>query len=167
MPASVVAITGSPGTGKTSVGNRLRQMGFFVMNLFDFAKKYDCLSSFDEHRDSYIIDDEKLQHKLTQYLHAGHGLVIIESHYADLIPEEFVIKCYVLSAPIKVLRKRYEEREYARDKIEENIQAEIMQVCWVDALDAFGPSKVTKIENMSIEEIADLISLYSQVDLDG
>lgn len=161
MPARVIAITGSPGTGKTSVADQLRQIGFHVMNLFDFARETDCVSSYDEQRGSYVIDDEILPGKLKEYLSTRNEIIIIESHYADLVPEEFVIKCFVLSALIRDLRERYEDRGYSSEKIEENIQAEIMQVCWIDALDAFGPSRVSKIENKSIEEIAELISSYT------
>lgn len=163
MPASVIVITGTPGTGKTTVTTILQQKGYFTINLENFARKYDCIAGYDELRQSKIIDTEKLQNILQNYLAAGRGIVIIEGHYADIVPEEFVSKCFVLSCPIEVLRPRLEIRGYPAPKIDENIQAEIMKVCWTDALDLYGPAKVTKIDNMPIEEISDLIDTYGHI----
>ena len=118
---------------------------------------------FRSERNSKIVDTDKLQQVLNMYLNAGRGIVIIEGHYGDVVPEQYVAKCFVLSCPIDILRIRLENRNYSMDKIEENAQAEIMKVCWTDALDAYGSSKVTKIDNMPIEEIAGLIDTYGHI----
>ncbi len=163
MPADVIIITGTPGTGKTTIANLLRKEGFFVINLFDFAKKWKCIDGYDESRDSAIVDTDKLHDILNNYLNAGRGVVIIEGHYADAVPEKYVKKVFVLSAPLSELRHRLEDRGYSAAKIEENLQSEIMQVCWVDSVDVFGTGRVTKIANMTPEEIAELIKSYINV----
>ncbi|OLS20577.1 MAG: hypothetical protein HeimC2_36600 [Candidatus Heimdallarchaeota archaeon LC_2] len=163
MPAGVIVITGTPGTGKTTVTSILQEKGYFTINLEIFAKKYNCIAGYDDIRQSTIIDTEKLQDTLQNYLTAGRGIVIIEGHYADIVPEEFVLKCFVLSCPIEDLRPRLEIRGYPQPKIDENIQAEIMKVCWTDALDLYGPSKVTKIDNMPINDIANLIDTFGHI----
>lgn len=163
MPARVIVVTGTPGTGKTTVTGILQDLGYFTLNLQNFAEKYDCIEGFDDERDSKIVDTDKLNHILDKYLNAGRGTVIIESHYADVVPEKFVSKCFVLSCPVDILRIRLENRNYPTKKIDENIQAEIMKVCWTDALDAFGSSRVTKIDNMPMDEIAGLIDTYGHI----
>ena len=163
MPASVIVITGTPGTGKTTVTKNLQEKGYFTINLETFAKKYDCIAGYDDLRQSKIIDTEKLESVLQKYLAAGRGIVIIEGHYADIVPEQFVLKCFVLSCPIENLRPRLEIRGYPIQKIDENIQSVIMKVCWTDALDLYGPAKVTKIDDMPIEDVADLIDTYGHI----
>lgn len=160
MPVNCVVVTGTPGTGKTTVCNRLKEYGYNTMNLFDFAKENDCIEGMDEERDSLIVNEDKLVDVLYRYLDDQSGILIIDSHYGDLVPKEFVCRAFVLSAPIVELKKRLALRLYDTSKVDENVEAEIFQVCWTDALDAFGARKVVKIENNEIEETVYLIKSY-------
>ena len=56
-----------------------------------------------------------------------------------------------------------DKRDYYSEQDKPKKQAEIMKVCWTDALDSFGSSKVTKIDNMPIEEIAGLVDTYGHI----
>ncbi|MCY3410553.1 MAG: adenylate kinase family protein [Candidatus Heimdallarchaeota archaeon] len=159
MPAKALVISGSPGTGKSTLVQKLsEQWGIMSINLFDFATQYNCVEGKDEARDAIVVDEDKLYDALEQYLEAGYGVVLIDSHYGDITPEKYVYRAFVLSAPISVLKRRLEARGYSKEKIQENLQAEIMQVCWVDSLDAFGSHRVVKIENNSFEETIAVIN---------
>lgn len=160
MTATAVVITGSVGTGKTTIAKKLQEEGYLTLNLFDFAKKYDCIEGRDEERNALIVNVDKLEDVLSQYLEAGYGIVVIEGHYSDIVPEKYVSKAFVLSASIVELQSRMRARNYSENKISENVEAELLQVCWTDALDAFGPTRVTKIENMSLEETVKIIKIY-------
>lgn len=96
---------------------------------------------------------------------AGHGTILIEGHYGEVVPKNYVSKCFVLSTPPSELRYRLGSKKFSEEKIEENLQSEIMQECWLNALEAFGASKVTKINNMPISDTASLIETYLHVDL--
>lgn len=163
MVASVVVISGTPGTGKTSVAEKIKVAGYLTLDLFEFAKKYGCLEGKDEKRDSIIVNTEKLSEVLEEYLSAGYGIIVIEGHYTDIIPEQFVSRAYVLSAKVMDLQRRLNLRNYTEEKIEENIQAEIMQVCWTEALEAFGQNRVIKLEPTSIEEEVEIILDYLKI----
>ncbi len=164
MPASVFVISGSPGTGKTSVTDIIKQAGFNTLNIYDFAKKYGSVDTYDIERESWIVDTDEVYNALVIFLAAADGIWVIEGHYADIVPEQYVKKVFVLSAEIRTLRQRLRDREYSEDKVQENIEAEIMQVCWTDALDAFGESRVTKITNNNISDTAKIILLSLQSD---
>jgi adenylate kinase len=164
MPASVFVISGSPGTGKTSVVKIINEEGFNTMNIYDFAKKYGGIDTYDMERESWIVDTDEVHNALVTYFTAADGVWIIEGHYADIVPEQFVVKVFVLSSELRVLRQRLRDREYSEDKIQENLEAEIMQVCWTDALDTFGESRVVKITNNDISDTAKIIITYIRGD---
>ncbi|MHA2092402.1 MAG: AAA family ATPase [Candidatus Kariarchaeaceae archaeon] len=156
-------MTGTPGTGKTTIAAKLKSDGYKTINLFEFAKKYESVDGFDEERQAFVVDTEKLESVLANFLASNQGLIILEGHYGEIVPEKYVNKCFVLSCPTGELRLRLSKRGYPPDKIEENLTAEITQECWMQALEAFGPSRVTKINNMSISSTANLIETYLHV----
>ena len=55
--------------------------------------------------------------------------LIIEGHYADIIPNEFILAAVILRTDPFVLEERLKLRNYSEDKIKENIQAEILSDC--------------------------------------
>ena len=165
MSVNVIVISGSPGTGKTSVASELDKIGYLAMNLFDLAEIFECVEGFDEERDTHIVDTDKLYGHLDSFLAKEEGIMIVEGHYGDVVPAQYVTKCFVLTAPTNVLKLRLLAKGYAENKINENLQAEIMQECWVEALDSYGSTRVTRVENMSISAIADLINTFIQVNL--
>ena len=56
----VIAITGSPGVGKTSVCTNLSDLGFRVTSVLDLAKAYSCLGPLEPNFDSKSVDIDKL-----------------------------------------------------------------------------------------------------------
>lgn len=159
MSRNVIVISGTPGTGKTSVARLLSNAGFNTMNLFDIAKADNLLADYDDAKDIYVIEDDALQHHLKDFL-LNQNLIILESHYGDLVPQEFVIHCFVLVSNPADLKSRYLQRGYSTQKIEENLEAEIMQECYFDAVEVFGENRVTKLEGLTIREMSQHIQYY-------
>jgi adenylate kinase len=66
---------------------------------------------------------------------------------------------FVLRLNPSVLQKRLQARGYETKKIKENIAAEILDVCLVDAIAKQGVEKVDEIDmtEMSVKEVVDKI----------
>jgi broad-specificity NMP kinase len=71
-------ITGTPGTGKTSVGGELRKRGHPVLSLSDTVRGY--ILERDEIRDTLVIDEEAWARDFVPV----EGFV--EGHLAHLLP---------------------------------------------------------------------------------
>jgi len=56
----IIALTGTPGTGKTSVSKILQKKGFEVIDLNKVASEKNFLIGRDKKRDSNIVDIKKL-----------------------------------------------------------------------------------------------------------
>ena len=59
--------------------------------------------------------------------------IIIDSHLSHYLPRKYVDFCIVAKCDIKELNKRLKRKKFHKNKIEENIQAEIFDVCLEEA----------------------------------
>ena len=147
---TVFVLSGNPGTGKTSVGLKLAENGIILINLFEKALEYNCEVDNDEERDTLIIDIDCLRTKLMEYGNKKNQIYIFEGHYGDAVPREIVSKCFVLEIPISELIKRYQDRGYNQQKMDENIEAAIMQECLYDCIEYYGETKVELIHHKDL-----------------
>lgn len=155
----VILITGTPGVGKTSVGNCLINKGYNVIFLNDFIIHNGIYYGYDLSRESVIVDEEYLEIIIKDYINDISKLVFIEGHTAELLPPEIVSEVIVLRCTPNELRKRLISRGYSPKKIEENVHAEIMEECKISILNNFPENKIIEIDStfQSYEEIVERI----------
>ena len=137
----VVCITGTPGTGKTTLSKRLAsKLGFYYFDVNEFISKNKLSGGFDKKRKSKIIDTKKLNLSITKKLGELKKKkikgVVIDSHLSHYLPRKNVDVCIVVKCDIKELNKRLLKRKYSRQKIDENLQAQIFDVCGEEARSA-------------------------------
>jgi len=130
----LVIISGTPGTGKTSVSNKISELiDIKVITLNELAISEGLIHDIDQKRDTNIIDVDNLvsyvMKKIKELKQRGIKLIIIESHFSDIVPNNLINYAFVLRCEPSVLRKRLEKRGYSKEKIVENLQAEILGNC--------------------------------------
>tara|TARA_B100001123_G_C15039065_1_gene918702 strand:- start:407 stop:919 length:513 start_codon:yes stop_codon:yes gene_type:complete len=121
---AIHALTGTPGTGKTSISKNLNKE---IIHLSDL---YPDSSEGRNQNGEWIIDLDKLN-KLTQ--EKLRDDTIIEghlSHFIDNIDQIIVLRC-----DPRELRRRMEMRDYNIEKIEENLEAEAIGLIYSQALE--------------------------------
>ena len=131
----MIAITGTPGVGKTSVSAELRSREYKVVDMNDHLRKHGLLGERDEGRDTYNIDMEALNDSLEEY-REEEGFVFLDSHLAH---ECDCSRILVLRCDPHILAKRLEARGYGPDKVRENVQSEILDVILCEATDSDIP----------------------------
>jgi adenylate kinase len=123
-----LAITGTPGTGKSRIAELLgKKLGWHVLHLSSFVKEKNLYSGWDRTRKCWIVDEEKLKAEIAKIKEKN---LIIEGHFAHILPSDIVI---VLRLAQKKLTKRLQRRGWSKAKITENIEAEIMGICLIEA----------------------------------
>ena len=147
-------LTGTPGTGKTTIADLLEEKGYKTVNIGELVEEKKLFDFFDEERESYVIDDDDLNNALTYLIEENtspHDL-IIDGHVARL-PPQLVSKCIVFRCSIRNLRQRLVLRGYTDSKIDENVEAEIMEVIYTDMMQLYGKDLVRVVStDVSIEE---------------
>ena len=121
----VIAISGTPGTGKSTLTKYLeKKLGFKRLDLHRYYKQIS--SGYNKSKQCYDIDLKKLE-KLVKEKSKDNNL-IVDSHISHLLKK--VDLCIVLTCSnLKKLEKRLQDRKYSQKKIRENLDAEIFQIC--------------------------------------
>lgn len=137
----IIAISGTPCTGKTSVAEELgKKLGWKIVHLNNLAEEKNLYCGYDKKRECKIVDLDKIKKELEKITKSEKNL-IIESHYAHDMPSDVVV---ILTCNPAELRKRMQNKGWSGAKIEENVEAEIMEVCKAEALEL--GRKVTGID---------------------
>ena len=139
MNKRVILITGTPCTGKTTTAKALAaKLDALYINLTDYAKTNNLTLGEDKERNTTIIDEEGMLRKLPETIDASDkSNIIVDGHYASaVVPTKLVSHVFVLRRNPKELKKFMEKCCYVDTKLWENLQAEILDVCLVEALQA-------------------------------
>jgi adenylate kinase len=148
---SVILVGGTPGTGKTVVAKILgSKLSVDVVQLGDLADDSGCISAQDKARKTGIINEDCLVDALVELTEDKTNRLVIEGHYIDLVPNSSVQWVFLLRTHPNVLKSRLSERDYSEEKVTENVEAEVLGVCQLDALDAFGEKKVFEIDTSEL-----------------
>jgi len=159
----IIAVTGTPGTGKTVVSKELSTLlSYKYVDLNKLVDDEGLVTGTDLERGSKIVDTEKFD-KLEL-----KGNCVVDGHLSHYLYADVVV---VLRTRPDKLKERLEKRDWPAEKIDENVEAEILGVCSSEAHEKFqrvlemdtsktGPDEVAK----SIKSILDKNKSIDQID---
>ncbi|MFH0829649.1 MAG: adenylate kinase family protein [Candidatus Aenigmatarchaeota archaeon] len=131
MRASVIALTGTPGTGKTTVAKIVaKRTGWTHLDLNKEIVRRKLYSGYDHKRKSYIADMKKVTAFVKEFVAKENG-VIVDGHLSHNLPANVVDEVIILRCSPAVLKKRLEGKKWPKEKVAENVEAErIGIVAW-------------------------------------
>jgi adenylate kinase len=142
-----IALTGTPGTGKTSVAALL---AYRVIDINAIVKGGLNLG-IDPKRGCLEADMEGLEMKLAEM--DTDELTILEGHFSHYFADEAV----VLRLAPSELRKRLETRGYSEAKIRENLESEALDVVLIEAVEFCNRVSEIDTTGKTPQEVADLV----------
>jgi adenylate kinase len=145
-----VAVTGTPGTGKTSAVEAL-DAETEVVHLNDLIREEDLWTERDEDRDSLVADLDAVAERLTD-----REDLLVESHLAHHLDVDRVV---VLRCHPEELEERLTERGESEAKAKENAESEALDVILSEAVSEHGTENVYEVEttDRAPEDVADEI----------
>lgn len=149
-----VLITGTPGTGKSSLAERVAAAaGMTQYDVSKIAKAENLCESYDEAMDTHVIDEDKVLDHMEERLGTEEGGVVVDYHSCDLFPERWFDLVVVLTCDNTELYERLESRGYSEKKIRENVECEIFQTVVEEARDSYAEEIVRVCPSNDIEEM--------------
>ncbi|RQG96260.1 adenylate kinase family protein [Natrarchaeobius oligotrophus] len=143
-----VAVTGTPGTGKTTATELLESRldagverfdgEFAVVHVGELLEAEELYTDVDDERGSKVADLEALVDRLD-----GLDDVVIESHLAHHVPVDRVA---VLRCEPTTLETRLLERGEPDQKARENAESEALDVILAEAVERHGRESVYEID---------------------
>jgi len=118
----IIALTGTPGCGKTTISKKLSKK-YEIVDLNKMIKDKKLYDSYDRKRKTYIVDVKKID----KYIKNLKGNVIIDSHLSHLLNHiDLVI---VLRCKPNILESRLKKKKWNDcNKIRENVEAEMISL---------------------------------------
>ena len=125
-----LALSGTPGTGKSTIASLLNGQGYTIISLESLANKYDCLGEVDSSDNSKPIDLEKLYHLLNiAWSKESEYPIIVDGHLSHQLPCDATV---ILRCQPDILQTRLENRDYTKEKIQGNVEWELIGGPWND-----------------------------------
>ena len=141
----MTCISGVPGTGKSSVSEVLKQMGYDVVLQNDTTGKYFICD--DPGRDTAVIDEDLWASEF------GPVEGIVEGHLTHLLECDRLV---ILRCRPDVLKERLTLRGYSTEKVSENVEAEALDTILIEALENHKDDIILELDTTerTPEEIA-------------
>ncbi|MGA2460767.1 MAG: AAA family ATPase [Candidatus Bathyarchaeia archaeon] len=143
----VIIVTGTPGTGKTTISRQLaEEIGARYLPLTQHVSSYGLYSGVDVRRNSKVMDLKRTRADLKRLLLKEDKTIVVDSHIPDVIaPKSLVKRVLVLRCHPKVLKSRLRAKKWKQEKVQENLLAEILDACLLEAVDYYGWRPVFEI----------------------
>ena len=161
----VIIIQGTPGTGKTTICRIIsKKLNARHIDISKLVIKEKLYYETDEKRPTTKVTDiKRTRQRLMEIIKNTTKPLIIEGHYADIVPSNQISNVIILRLHPRILERRLRRRGWPEDKIKENVMAEVLDQCLINAIQAYGENKIIEIDltnkgiKNSIEEVMNAI----------
>ncbi|KAJ2161377.1 factor activating pos9 [Coemansia sp. RSA 552] len=147
-----VLVTGTPGVGKTTTAEMVAAAaGLQKITVGELVKTRGLHDGYNEEFDTYWLNEDKVVDEMEDMM-AGGGMCV-DFHTCGLFPERWFDLVVVLRADTAKIYDRLEKRGYRANKIQENIECEIMQVVLDEARESYRPELVMELTSDSVDHM--------------
>jgi len=115
------------------------------------VKEKGLHDGWDDTHSCYIFNEDKVCDELEEIM--VNGNTVVDFHSCDFFPERWFHLVVVLRTNNSMLYPRLEKRGYDVNKIQENVECEIMQVVLDEARDSYKEELIWELQSDTVEDM--------------
>ncbi len=137
----VIFITGSPGVGKSTLANLIeKNLSWHLIKINQFAEERKLFSGTDKEKGYKIIDLDilcpEIKKTISEISKDESARIVVDGHLSHFCHGADMV--IVLRLDPSLLKERLQKRNYSDSKIHENLEAEALGVCSLEAQEIHG-----------------------------
>ncbi|KXB02771.1 hypothetical protein AKJ43_00615 [candidate division MSBL1 archaeon SCGC-AAA261D19] len=142
---NVIAVSGTPGTGKSDFAQYLvKELGAKLISLDEIIEESGAYELDPD--GTRVVDPEDLCEDIKRVIAREDRPVLIDGLLSHLLPTEMISQVVVLRTNPEVLEKRLRKRGYSEKKLQDNLEAEALGIILWEAVYKHGIDKVYEID---------------------
>jgi adenylate kinase len=146
----VVAVSGTPGTGKSVFARALaKKLGARLVDLNALIRKRKIYKKDID--GTLIADPVKVRAEFARLIEGLRGSVVVEGLLAHFLQPKYISHVAVLRTRPRVLERRLRKRGYSSQKIKDNVEAEALSIILWEAVKIHGAKKVYEIDTTKLK----------------
>ncbi|CAJ0931758.1 unnamed protein product [Ranitomeya imitator] len=106
---------------------------------------------FDEEYECPVLDEDRVIDELEDRM--SEGGIIVDYHGCDFFPERWFQIVFVLRTDNSLLYDRLESRGYKQKKLQDNVQCEIFQTIYEEAVESYRQDIVHQLSSNTPEDL--------------
>jgi len=168
MARLIIAVSGTPGTGKSVFARALA--GKLDARLVDLNALIKRKKLFKLDVDGTRIANLRgMRAEFSRVIRGSSDPIVVEGLLAHLLPTKYLTHVVVLRTRPKVLEERLRARKYSGTKLQDNLEAEALSIILWEAVQEHGTAKIYEIDTtrmgisaavgLFLKALADKVSL--------
>ncbi len=152
----VIAVTGTPGTGKSSfAGGLARRLNAKLVRLNELIEDEGAYRLDSD--GSRLVNLREMRRGFSKVLRRTEGPIVVEGHLSHFLPPNSLSHVVVLRTHPRILEERLRKRRYPEKKVRDNVEAEAIDLILWEAVKFHGMERVFEIDTT---EGGDTIELF-------
>ncbi len=151
-----IVITGTPGTGKTTIGKKLAEiLNYEYVNLNEELVKRGVCKYVPELDTHEIVNIDQAERIADEILDKSPNIIVDTIALSIIDPERVDMVIVLRLHPLELFKRLKHYRSWRGVKLCSNVMAEVLDYFLIEAIDCFGEHKVAEIDTTgrSIDDI--------------